>query len=74
MAHGWAGWLHNPCRLKGPNRFRAVERLRNGAQMGHMGRVATQPLTPEGSPPLQSGGKNQKWPTDGAGGYITPAA
>ena len=27
-----------------------------------------------GSPTLQSGGKNQKWPTSGPGGYITPAA
>ena len=27
-----------------------------------------------GSPPLQSGGQNQKWPTSGQGGYITPAA
>ena len=23
--------------------------------------------------PLQSGGQNQKWPTNGQGGYITPA-
>ena len=27
-----------------------------------------------GSPPLQSGGQNQKWPTWGQGGYVTPAA
>ena len=27
-----------------------------------------------GSPPLQRGGQNQKWPTSGQGGYITPAA
>ena len=27
-----------------------------------------------GSPPLQSGGQNQKWPTCGQGGYVTPAA
>ena len=26
-----------------------------------------------GSPPLQSGGQNEKWPTNGQGGYITPA-
>ena len=25
-------------------------------------------------PPLQSGGQNQKWPTCGQGGYVTPAA
>ena len=23
MAHKWARWLHNPCRLGGPQRFRA---------------------------------------------------
>ena len=27
-----------------------------------------------GTPPLQSRGQNQKWPTSGQGGYITPAA
>ena len=27
-----------------------------------------------GSPPLQSGGQNQKWPRNGQGGCITPAA
>ena len=43
VAHLWARWLHNPCRLGGPLRFRA-------------------------------GGENQKWPTCGQGGYITPAA
>ena len=31
-------------------------------------------MPPTGSPPLQSGGQNQKWPTSGQGGYITPAA
>ena len=39
-----------------------------------MGKVATSPLPPRGSPPLQSGGQNQKWPIYGEGGYITPAA
>ena len=36
--------------------------------------MATEPLPPRGSPPLQSGRQNQKWPTSGQGGYITPAA
>ena len=31
-------------------------------------------MPPRGSPPLQSGGQNQKWPTSGQGGYITHAA
>ena len=39
-----------------------------------MGKVATSPLPPRGSPPLISGGQNQKWPINGQGGYITPAA
>ena len=39
-----------------------------------MGKVATSPLPPHGSPPPQSGGQNQKWPINGQGGYITPAA
>ena len=39
-----------------------------------MGKVATSPLPPRGSPPLQSGGQNQKWPITGQGGYITATA
>ena len=38
-----------------------------------MGKVATSTLPSRGSPPLQSGGQNQKWPTYGQGGYVTPA-
>ena len=37
-------------------------------------RWLNKPLPPRGSPPLQSGGQNQKWPTSGQGGYINPAA
>ena len=39
-----------------------------------MGKVATCPLPRGGSPSLQSGGQNPRWPTSGQGGYITPAA
>ena len=39
-----------------------------------MGKVATEPLPPWGSPPLQSGGQNQRWPTNEQGDYITPTA
>ena len=46
-------------------------KIRSGPYMGN---VATSPLPPRGSPPLQSGGRNQKWPTSGQGGYITPDA
>ena len=39
-----------------------------------MGKVATSPLPPLGSPSLRSVGQNQKWPINGQGGYVTPAA
>ena len=127
VAHKWARWLHNPCRLGVPtaseqgaesevarNWTRWLhnpaawgskplrsggehqkwptsgqsgyitpaawgvpmasergERIRSGPQVG---KVAKCPLPPGGSPPLQSGGQKQKWPTSGQGGYITPAA
>ena len=41
MAHMWAQWLPNPCRLGGPQ--------------------------------CSARGQNQKWPTCGHGGYLTPA-
>ena len=71
VAQLWARWLLNPCRLGGPLCFRAGGRIRSGPLVG---KVATYPLPPRGSPPLQSGGQNQKWPTCGEGGYLTPAA
>ena len=71
MAHKWARWLQKPCRLGGPHRFRAGRRIRSGPQVG---KVATFPLPPGGSPPLHSGGQNHRWPASGQGGYITPAA
>ena len=71
LAHKWARWLHKPYRLGDPHRFTAGGKIRSGP---YMGKVATSPLPPRGSPPLQSGGQNQKWPINGQGGYITPAA
>ena len=53
VAHKWARWLHHPCRLRDPHRFRAGGKIRTGP---YMGKVATSPLPPWGSPPLQSGG------------------
>ena len=70
MAHLWAKWLRHPCRLGDPHRCRAGGKIRSGPQMG---KVATSPLPSRGSPPLQSGGQNQKWPTSGKSGYVTPA-
>ena len=71
VAHKWARWLHHPCRLGDPNRFKAGGKIRSGPPVG---KVATSPLPPRGSPPLQGGGRNQKWPLNGQGGYIIPAA
>ena len=70
VAHKWANWLPHPCRIGDPHRFRAGARIRSGPQVG---KLATSPLPYRGSPPLQSGGQNQKWPTSGRNGYLTPA-
>ena len=70
MAHKWAKWLPHPCRIGDPHRCRAGGKIRSGPQVG---KVATSPLPYWGSPPLQSGGQNQKWPTSGRNGYPTPA-
>ena len=70
VAHLWARWLRFPCRLGDPLRYRAGGKIRRGQLVGI---VATSPLPSRGSPPLQSGGQNQKWPTCGQGGHVTPA-
>ena len=70
VAHKWAKWLPHPCRIGDPHRFRAGGKIRSGPQVG---KVATSPLPYQGSPPLQSGGQDQKWPTSGQRGYLTPA-
>ena len=36
VAHKWARWLHNPCRLGGPHRLRAGGRIRSGPQVGNV--------------------------------------
>ena len=38
-----------------------------------IGKVPTSPLPSQESPPHESGGGDQKWPTCGQSGYITPA-
>ena len=70
VAHKWANWLPHPCRIGEPHRYRAGGKIRSGPQVG---KLATSPLPYRGSPPLQSGGQNQKWPTSGQIGYLTPA-
>ena len=58
-AHKWVRWLHHPDGLGDPHRFKAGGKIRRGPQVG---KVATSPLPPRGSPPLQSGGQNPKCP------------
>ena len=70
VAHRWARWLQNPCRLGGPNRFSPADKIRNGPQMGQL----ANPCRRGGGGGLQRRGQNQKWPKCGLGGYITPAA
>ena len=36
VAHPWAQWLHNPCRLGGPQRFKAGDKIRNGSKVAHV--------------------------------------
>ena len=38
VAHCWARWRHNPCRLGDPLRFRAGDKMRSGPLVG---KVAT---------------------------------
>ena len=57
VAQKWARWLRNPWCLGDPHRLRAGGKIRSGPQVGN---VATSPLPPRGSPPLKSGGQNQK--------------
>ena len=70
VAHLWAKWLHHPCRLGNPHRFRAEGEIRSGHLVG---KVATSLLPSRASPPLQSGAGNQKWPTIWQSGYVTHA-
>ena len=70
VAHKWAIWLPHPCRIGEPHRFRAGGKIRSGPQVG---KLATSPLPYQGAPTPQSGGQNQKWPTSGQIGYLTPA-
>ena len=70
VAHKWANWLPHPSRIGEPHRFTAGGKIRSGPQVG---KLATSPLPYRGAPPLQSGGQNQKWPTSGRNGYLTPA-
>ena len=70
VAHMWADWLHQPCRMRGPQCSIAGDKIRSCA---HVGGLATPPLPHRGCAMLHSGGENRKWPTCGRTGCITPA-
>ena len=71
VAHKWARWLHNPCRLGVPNPSRRGAE----SEVGHKwARWLHNPCRLGGPRQLQSRGQNQKWPTSGQCGYITRAA
>ena len=36
MAHKWADRLHNPYRVRGPQRFTVGDKIRSGPQLGKL--------------------------------------
>ena len=77
MAHKWARWLHNPCRLGGPHRFRAGgqnQKWPTSGQGGYIAPAASRAPPPRWSPQPRCTRQNQRCPTSGQGGYINPAA
>ena len=70
VAHKCAVWLHHPCNLGPLQHCEAGDKIKSGPQVS---RLATSPVQSRASPTWQSGVQNQKWPTSGQIGYITPA-
>ena len=71
MAHLWARWLLNPRRLGGPLRFTPGAK----SEVAHLwARWLLNPCRLGGPLRFGAGGPNQKWPTCGQDGYLTPAA
>ena len=71
VAHKWARWLHHPCRLGDPHRFRSGGQNQKWPINGQGGYITP---AASGIPSASERGQNQKWPINGQGGYITPAA
>ena len=70
MAHMWVLWLRNPCRFGGPQCFGR----RTKSEVAHKWAQCLHNPWHQGSPQCFARGQNQKWPRNGQGGYITPAA
>ena len=68
VAQKWAMWLHHPCRLGDPHRFKAGKIAHKWARWLHHPCCLGDPHR------LRAGGRNHKWPRSGQCGYITPAA
>ena len=69
IGHRGTNWLHHPCRVCAPQHFIPGDKMRSGPQKGTL---ATIPMPSGGSPTHHSSGQNQKWPTSGPIGAITP--
>ena len=66
----WADWLHHPCHLSSPERFKGANKIRSGPQVGEL---AKWPLLVGGSPTVQRRGGNPRCNTSGRVGYIAPS-
>ena len=60
--------LHHACILGGPQ-----QREQNQNSKPTPGVTMMHRATKRGFPPMHSGRQNQKWPTCGQSGYVTPA-
>ena len=71
VAHKWARWLHNPYRLGVPSASgRGAE-----SEVAHKwARWLHNPCSVRSPHRFRARGHNEKWPTTGQGGYITPTA
>ena len=67
VAHKWARWLHNPCRLGGSPTLRTGEQNQRWPTSGPGGYITLATL----GGPHRFTAQNQKWPISGPGGYIT---
>ena len=71
VAHLWPKWLRHPCRLGDPHRFRAGG---TKSEVAHLWPKWLRHPCRLGDPHrFRAGGQNQKWPTCGQNGYVTPA-
>ena len=67
--HMWAQWLPNPCHLGGPQCFGRG----TSSEMAHMWAQWLANPCHLGGPQCSARGQNQKWPTCGHSGYVSPA-